>query len=107
MASSGDTNLWMKDCGLAARCAERLCLSVESVLEAGRLRLRRGGVIDNPILGAVWRDPRRPEKDHHVIRKLLHPGLIKEKQIAGLRFPDVAGNKHAVEILERSAVGEF
>ena len=44
---------------------------------------RRTRVIDDPVLRPVWRNPRRAEKNHYVIRKLLDPGLIEEEQIAG------------------------
>src|SRR2546429_7735116 len=71
------------------------------------VRRRRAGVIDDPVSFSIWRHARRTQENHHVVRKLLHPGLIKDKQIAGFGFVAVSAHKNRVEILERAAVGEF
>ena len=61
-----------------------------NLLDGALVDRRRARVIDHPILGAIGRDVRRPEYDHHVIGILLNPGLIEEKQIAGLGLAPVA-----------------
>src|SRR5260221_3599066 len=71
------------------------------------VRRRRARVIDHPVLGPVGRDVRRAEQNHYVIRKLLHPRLIEEDEIAGLGFAPITGDKYAVEILQRTAVGKL
>ena len=68
---------------------------------------RGAGVIDDPVICAVWRKPRRTEENHYVIRKLLHPGLIKEKQIAGLSLAAISRHICGIEVLQRSAVSKF
>src|SRR5439155_18498823 len=71
------------------------------------VRRRRTGVIDDPVSFSIWRHARRAQENHHVVRKLLDPGLIEEKQIAGFGFAAVAAHKHRIKILERAAIGEF
>src|SRR5207253_3711596 len=51
---------------------------------------RRTGVIDHPISLSIWRHARRAQKNHHVIRKLLDPGLIEEEQITGFGLPPIS-----------------
>src|SRR2546428_12481025 len=67
----------------------------------------RASVIDDPVTLAVWRNARRAQKDHHVIGKLLDPGLVIEKEIAGLSFASIATNEYDGEIFQRAAIGEF
>src|SRR6267378_122641 len=40
---------------------------------------RRTGVINDPVAGTPRTQVLFTQKDHHVIRKLLHPGLIEEQ----------------------------
>src|SRR6185436_12565875 len=68
---------------------------------------RRAGVVDNPVSGLVPAKVCAPQKNHDVVGKLLHPGLIEEKQIAGLGLMAIAANELRIETLERSCVGEF
>src|SRR5438105_12191415 len=42
-------------------------------------------------------------ENHHVIGKLLDPGLIEEKQIAGFGFPHITAHKNRIEVLEGAA----
>src|SRR5260370_35174727 len=68
---------------------------------------RRARVIHDPVPLSIWRHARRAQENHHVIRKLLDPGLIEEKQIAGFGFPPISAHKNRIEILERATIGEF
>src|SRR5947207_9996567 len=64
-------------------------------------------MIDDPVLRPVRTDARRAEKNHHVIWKLLDPGLIKEKQVARLRLSSIARHEETIEILQRAPVGKL
>src|SRR5438034_9385416 len=68
---------------------------------------RRAGVINDPVLRAVGSHAGLAKKNHHVIRKLLDPRLVKEEQVAGHGFPAVSRNKQTIKVFQRATVGEF
>ena len=71
---------------------------------------RRACVINHPIVCAFARVASRAKKDHHVIRKFLHPGLVKKQQVAGLQLIQplpIARDELGVVILQGFGVGEL
>src|SRR5262245_9922183 len=68
---------------------------------------RRAGVIDDPIAAAFAVVASVADEDHHVIRKFLNPGLVKEEQVAAPGLTAVAADERGVVIFERARVGEF
>src|SRR5262245_8954828 len=68
---------------------------------------RRAGVIDDPVAAAFALVAGVADEYHHVIRKFLDPGLVKEKQVAPPGLAAVAADEGDVVIFERARVGEF
>ena len=62
-------------------------------------------MIDHPVV-ALLLSPKLavPKKNHDVVGKLLHPGLIVKKQIAGLGFLTITTNELGIEIFETARV---
>src|ERR1041384_6719764 len=76
-------------------------------LDCAIVSSRRAGVIDHPISSGTAAELRVAQKNHYVIRKLLHPGLIEKKQIAGLRVAAVSAYEFGIETFQRARVGKF
>src|SRR5215213_5398225 len=65
---------------------------------------RSARVIDHPVSRAFGGHSRLTQKKHDVKGKLLHPGLIKEEQIARFGLSAVTTDEHGIEIPERARV---
>ena len=60
-------------------------------------------MINHPIGGLYCLPFARPQKNHYVVRKLLHPWLIEEQQIARLGHPAITADEFGIETLELRA----
>src|SRR5262245_60016683 len=68
---------------------------------------QRTGIINDPVSNAFTVVANIADEDHHVVKKFLNPGLMKEEQVAAPRLKAVAADERGVVSLERTRVGEF
>src|SRR6185369_4706999 len=68
------------------------------------VRWRGAGVINHPIGGLVATHLRGTQKNHYVVRKLLHPWLVEKQQIARLGHPAITADEFGIETFETARV---
>src|SRR5687767_494596 len=71
------------------------------------VRRRRASVIDHPVAGLIATKLRLTQKNHYVEGKLLHPGLIEEKQVASFGVLAITTDKFCVEAFETAGVSKL